>query len=163
MVKLGGKWRQMPIYITNQAVTKDGAPLNDVAWVDIDQCEASIFCHDREGRKIPTDTDPTGYETLLVRGTFTVTSSQVAKDPCFTWEGMSPPCFTGEGLGYPACVTSGNANSQSVDFSAVGVDSDGRNGGGVYLYVLSCVRQLFPQLMAYEIMSAQKMRSGDDA
>src|SRR5689334_21801401 len=102
----------MRIFITNEVVTKDGVALNDVFWADTEQGEACIFCHDRNGTKIPTDTDPSGYETLVIKGQFTVTKSTSAAQaspaqPSFEWD-----CF---GMaGYPNCVARELCSVQSM-------------------------------------------------
>ena len=107
----------MRIDITNEVVEMDGKPLADCVWVDPDAGEACIFCHDRDGRKVPTDTDPTGYETLIVKGSFKVTKTYPVKQeaqPSFNWDPCNDP------YSYPnfCCVQD--------------VDRDGRNGSGIF-------------------------------
>lgn len=107
----------MRIDLTNEKVEMDGKPLHDVVWVDPDKNEACIFSHDRNGHKVPTDTDPTGYETLIVKGAFKVTKSYPVKQE-------NPSLFPGDPwadpFGYPnTCCTQD-------------VDRDGRNGSSIF-------------------------------
>ncbi len=103
----------MRIDVTNQKITKDGKPLEGVTWFDVEAGEACIFCYDHLNRKIPTDTDPSGYETLIVRGTISAQEaflSQPQTEAHMSFDWGTP--------GYPNCLQVENPEPSDSDYES---------------------------------------------